>query len=76
MADDLFGLPIEERVKRLRVFAKKALDSADGTNDLVAKETYISTARRWEQMARELERAPPGGSEKKAPPKRGKVLSN
>ena len=61
MADDVFELPIEERVKRLRVFAKKALDSADGTNDLAAKETYINAARRWEQMAHELETATPGG---------------
>ena len=55
MAEDLSALPTDERLKRIRELAKQALDKADQTNDLAAKETYIGIAYRWERLARELE---------------------
>ena len=55
MAENLFGLPPEERLIRFRELAREALERSGTAQQQYLKDGYAQVSRAWERMALRLE---------------------
>lgn len=57
MVKDLFNLPLPERIKRIRELAAEAEAFADVMATPKLRDSYLTIARHWRDMASQLEKA-------------------
>ena len=56
MSEEYSHLPPHERAKKFRELADDARGEAERVSDRRVKESYVLIAKRWEEMAAEIEK--------------------